>query len=141
MSATTNVWFLIIDHECSLLGGPDEVIVPNTLSVAGLRTKIQEKAPHDLAHLDALRLTVFECTDSSIILEDDDDDEDILPNEVKKVFSCNAVEQLGSTRTIASLQLRNKTLIVQVPGALHVHFHLFCTQVLRRYRYPESTQT
>jgi hypothetical protein len=132
-SATTQVWFILVDHKHEAIG-LDEVTVPDTLSVAGLRTKIQEKAPRVLADVDALRLTVFECTDSSIDLKDSD--ERRLPNKLEKIFSSNAVEQVGSTRMIASLQLANKALIIRVPGALHVHYHLFCTQVLRHYRYP-----
>jgi hypothetical protein len=42
--------------------------------------KIREKERHNLAHLDARRHTIFECTDSPINLDDDDDDEGRFPN-------------------------------------------------------------
>lgn len=116
-STSTKVWFLIIDHDCTPMGGLDEVTVPDTLTVAGLRTKIKEKEWHDLGHLDARRLTLFECMDSSINLKDCYQRN--LPNQLEKAFSSNAVQQLGSTQVIASLQLQSKTVIVQVPGALH----------------------
>lgn len=136
-SATTRVWYVLIDHEGKPMGTLDEITVTDTLSVAGLRTKIQEKERHGLSHFDARQLTLFECADSTSNLKDSD--KSGLPNILDRVFSSNAVQELLSTQEIATLQLQNKTVIVLVPGALHVTsvcFHLFCTQVLRHYRYP-----
>ena len=119
---TTNVWCLVIDHEYKPIGSAIKVTVPLTLNVANLKTKITEEKQNALAHVGAHMLTVFECTDSSIDLVDDDDngsDEGMVPNKVKKVFSSKMVKKLRVDRTIASLQLQNDTLIVQVPGSLY----------------------
>jgi hypothetical protein len=97
--------------------------VPRTLTVDGFKTKIRERE-HDLAHVDADQLTIFQCTDPSIDLscdEDDAGDEEMVLNKLEKVFSNKNVKRLGVRETIASLQLDppNDILIVQVSGALH----------------------
>ena len=125
MSDTIDVWYLIIDHEHAPIGDAYCLTMPGTLAVSTLKTKIKKKEQNDLAQVDERRLTIFGCTDSSInFLKDDKDagDEGMVLNKLKKVFSDQMVEKLDVERTVASLQVMNRTLIVQVPGALHATF-------------------
>ena len=64
------VWFLLIDHNYAPIGSADYVIVSDAISVAGLKTRIEEKTKTLPAHL----LTVFQCTDPTIDLVDEDFD-------------------------------------------------------------------
>jgi hypothetical protein len=129
MSDTTDVWFIIIDHKKIPIGHADEITVPKTISVTGLRKRIKERE-HDLAHVDADQLNIFQCTDPSIDLSCDDDDagdEGKLENKLEKVFSNKTFKSLGGRQTIASLQLdpQMDVLIVQVDCGLHTTF--FCS--------------
>ena len=118
-------WYLIIDHEKIPIGEGTCLTVPGTLTVGDLKTRIKEKERNDLAQVDACRLAIFGCTDSSInFLKDDKDagDEGMALNKVNKAFSNQMVEKLDIERTVASVQILNRTLIVQVPGTLHATF-------------------
>ena len=118
-------WYLIVDHEQIPIGEATSLTVPGTLTVGDLKTRIKEKERNDLAQVDACRLAIFGCTDSSInFLKDDKDvgDEGMALNKVNKAFSNQMVEKLDIERTVASVQILNRTLIVQVPGMLHATF-------------------
>jgi hypothetical protein len=123
MSDTIAVWILLIDDEYKPIGTAFRFpALPGTLIIDTLRNRIQSWKTNGLAHVDAHMLTIFECTDSSIDLVDDDDEtgeEGTVLNKVKKVFSDKKVKKLSLRRTMASLQLQNDTLIVQVPSAFH----------------------
>ena len=95
------VWFLLIDHNYAPIGSADYVIVSDAISVAGLKTRIEEKTKTLPAHL----LTVFQCTDPTIDLVDDDfeaGEEGTVWNKVNKVFTDKKVKKLSLKQTVAN---------------------------------------
>ena len=112
-STTTRIGIILVDHNLEALSDTFHVFTSTLEFISDLKKRIKEEAQDDLTRVDAKKLIVWRCTDSTTALDDDN----LQMFQVRDLFSKQKVKSLGGGRTLAELNiLKGETLLVQVPS-------------------------
>jgi len=119
---TTEIWYLLINTEKKLLGGPSTAGA-EARDIADLKHGIKQAQSSELRDVDAADLTVWQCKYPTLLstLAKDELQEHLL----NIYFSDREqVVELANGTHLADLELgKQEVLLVRVPGAIHPSFY------------------